>query len=110
MPSTSAQRNSAESAIICELASQETAAPSSSDPPRPLRTVTVGNVSTLGGDEARVGQASPEIFRKASFDETATSNPDCPSVPAVSWKGGAKASPSVLARRWKRACALTSAG
>src|SRR6202171_665899 len=109
MPSRSAQRSSPERAPICELASPPTAAPRSSEPPRPLRSVSVGTTSTLGGVPIAcvrcVGQASLGICMKVCDDESPTSKPDWPSVPAVSWKGGASARPSVLAKRWKRGCA-----
>ena len=58
----------------------------------------------------RVGHESAGILRNASDAETPTSKPDCPIVPAVSWNGGANASPSVEASRWNRACAPRSPG
>src|SRR5205823_10809572 len=110
MPSSGAQRSSSESAVSCESASQETAAPISREPPSPLRMASAGSTSTEGGAPPAVAQESAGTRGKASLEEKPTSNPDCPTVPAVSWKGGTNASPSVLAKRWKRACALASPG
>src|ERR1041384_5055306 len=48
------------------------------------------------------------MFSSPTLAETPPSTPACPNVPAVSWKGGANASPSALASRWNRLCACGS--